>query len=109
MGFLNKILRRPEPAIGSYQDFWDWFVQNQTEFYNIVSQKNPALVEAKFFSKLAPKLAQLTDGIFYLTGMANDSTAELVLTADGNPKNIVFVEELADASPHIPNWLITKL
>jgi hypothetical protein len=41
--------------------------------------------------------------------MYDDNTVELVLTADGNTKNIVFVEELVEAAPEILGWKFTCL
>lgn len=41
--------------------------------------------------------------------MYDDSTVELILTADGAIKNIVFVEELVEAAPKIPGWKFTSL
>jgi hypothetical protein len=46
---------------------------------------------------------------FFLTGMYNDDTVELVLTADGAVKNIVFVEELVNSAPKIEGWKFTAL
>jgi hypothetical protein len=66
-------------------------------------------IEKEFFDKLSPKLGEIKDGFFYLTGMDKDNTAELVLTADGAIKNIVFVEELVNAAPKIPGWKFTAL
>ena len=88
-------------------DFWNWFQANQQTFYNIV--KNNEDFEAGFFEKLASKLAELKDGFFYLSGMYDDDTVELVFTADGNIKNIVFVEELVEQAPEINGWKFTAL
>lgn len=41
--------------------------------------------------------------------MYNDNIAELVLTPDGNVKNIVFVEELVKVAPTLSNWKFTAL
>jgi hypothetical protein len=41
--------------------------------------------------------------------MYDDNTAELVLTAEGRIKNIVFVEELVAAAPSINGWKFTAL
>jgi len=41
--------------------------------------------------------------------MLDDNTVELILTADGTIKNIVFVEELVKAAPIIPGWTFTSL
>ncbi|HEX5153154.1 MAG TPA: DUF695 domain-containing protein [Parafilimonas sp.] len=107
MSFLKNILKTQDEQIKSYDDFWRWFQKNQKEFFRVV--KNRKGIEEKFFDKLSPKLAELKDGYFYLTGMYDDNTVELVLTADGNTKNIVFVEELVDAAPKIDGWKFTAL
>ena len=41
--------------------------------------------------------------------MYDDHTAELIITADGETKNIVFVEDLIDAAPSLDNWKFTAL
>jgi hypothetical protein len=41
--------------------------------------------------------------------MFDDNTVELVLTADGNTKNIVFIEELVASAPNINGWKFTAL
>ena len=46
---------------------------------------------------------------YFLAGMTTDKKAELVLTADGIIKNIVFVEDLVAAAPELPNWKFTAL
>lgn len=107
MNFLKNIFGKKDEVIKSYSDFWTWFELNEQKFYDIVkSGKNP---EKEFFGKLSPKLEELKDGYFYLTGMFDDKTAELILTADGNTKNIVYVEELVASSPHIDRWRFTAL
>lgn len=107
MSFLKKLLKKNEDPIKNYIDFWTWFHANQKAFHDIVkSGKNP---ENGFFNKLSARLAELTDGIFYLTGMHDENTAELIFTADGAIKNIVFVEELVEAAPPVPNWKFTAL
>ena len=107
MSFLKNIFGKKEECIKSYIDFWNWFQKNGKDFYNIVkSHKN---IEKGFFNKLSPKLQELKEGYFYLTGMFDDNTVELVLTADGNIKNIVFVEELVNIAPQIDGWKFTSL
>lgn len=107
MSFLKNIFGKKDGPIKSYVDFWIWFQKNEKEFYNSVkSQQN---IEKGFFDKLSPKLAELKDGYFFLTGMYDDNTVELVLTADGNTKNIVFIEELVEAAPKINAWKFTAL
>ncbi len=107
MSLLKNIFGKKEQPIKSYNDFWAWFQTNQQKFYDIVkSGQNP---EKDFFKKLSSKLGELKDGYFYLTGMFDENTAELVLTPDGILKNIVFVEELVASAPTISNWKFTAL
>jgi len=97
--------KKKDEPIKSYADFWNWFQNNEKTFFNVV--KNQKDIEKGFFDKLSPKLAELKDGYFFLAGMFDDNTAELVLTADGNIKNIVFVEELVEQAPKINGWKFT--
>ncbi|MBD1365051.1 DUF695 domain-containing protein [Mucilaginibacter sp. ZT4R22] len=107
MSFLKKLFSKKEQPIKSYDNFWDWFVANEKDFFTAV--KHGKYIESEFFDKLSPKLAELKDGFFFLTGMLDDNTAELVLTADGNIKNIAFVEELVSEAPKIEGWKFTAL
>ncbi|MBJ6118107.1 DUF695 domain-containing protein [Pontibacter sp. BT310] len=105
MKLLRSMLQKEDKPVRSYEEFWAWFQKNERAFYQVV--KNEGNLERDFFDKLSPKLADLKDGFFFLTGMYDDNTAELVLTADGTVRNFVFVEELVDAAPQIGNWRIT--
>lgn len=107
MGFLDKIFGKKEEQIQTYEDFWNWFQANEMTFYKSVRKGDN--IEKKFFNKLSPKLGELKEGFFYLTGMYDDNVAELIFTADGVLKNIVFVEELVSMAPMIPNWKFTAL
>lgn len=105
MGFLNKLFGTKEATIGSNDEFWKWFGKNAKQFHNVVKRHNG--IEKEFFSRLSPKLAELREGYFYLTGMLDENTAELIFTADGTIKNFVFVEELVASAPDIPGWRFT--
>jgi Family of unknown function (DUF695) len=107
MNFLKKLFNKKEDQIKSNADFWNWFLKHEKSFYNVVQSNGN--IEKDFFNKISPKLEELKDGYYFLTGMVDDFTAELILTADGNPKNIVFVEELVAAAPTIKGWLFTAL
>ena len=107
MSFLKNIFKAKEEPIRTYADFWTWFQKKEKDFFAIVkSQRN---FEKGFFDKISPKLAELKEGYYYVTGMYDDNTVELVLTADSNAKNIVFVEELVQAAPKIDGWKFTAL
>jgi hypothetical protein len=105
MSFLKNIFKQKEEPVRSYADFWNWFQKNERTFYKVIKEKGD--IEKDFFDKLSPKLGELKDGFFFLAGMLDTETAELVLTADGNLKNIVFVEELVAAAPKIGGWKFT--
>jgi len=105
MGFLNKIFGTKEATIGSNDEFWRWFSNNTKRFYIVV--KTQGNIEKEFFSRLSPKLAELREGYFYLTGMLDENTVELILTADGTVKNFVFIEEIVACAPDIPGWKFT--
>ena len=107
MGFLHNIFGKKEEPIRSYEDFWNWFVKDEKELFSVVKGRGD--VEEAFSKKFFPKLNALNNGFFYLVGMFDDNTAELVLTADGNIKNVVFIEELVDAAPKVNGWMFTKL
>lgn len=107
MSIFKSIFGKKEHVIESYEDFWTWFQTNQQKFYEVVkSGKN---LETDFFDKLSPKLEELKEGYFFLTGMFDEHTAELVFTPDGEVKNILFVEELVRSAPVISNWKFTAL
>ncbi|WPR70616.1 DUF695 domain-containing protein [Flavobacterium sp. NG2] len=107
MSFLKNIFSKNGDEINSYADFWKWFEANEKTFYNVV--KKGTTIEKDFFNTLTPKLDALHEGYFFLTGMCDEKTAELVITAEGIVKNIVFVEELVQAAPQLPNWKFTAL
>ncbi|MHA4894660.1 DUF695 domain-containing protein [Pedobacter sp. PWIIR3] len=105
MGNLKNIANKKESAINSNEDFWKWFANHAKTFHKVVKQHTS--VEEDFFDKLAPKLNELKEGINYVTGMLDEHTAELIFTADGIVKNLVFTEELVAAAPQIPGWKFT--
>lgn len=107
MNFLKNVFAKKEAPIQSYADFWNWFQRNERTFYRVIQEKGD--FEKEFFDRLSPKLNELKGGFYYLTGMFDDQTVELILTADGAIKNIVFVEELIAAAPKIDGWKFTAL
>lgn len=107
MSFLKNIFGKKDKPVSNYQDFWEWFQENEKSFYKAV--KYGGEIEKNFFNKISPKLLELKDGYYYLTGMCDENTVELVLTADGNTKNIVFVEELVEEAPEMNGWKFTAL
>lgn len=111
MSFFKNLFNKPEDApVQNYADFWKWFQANEGEFGALVRKgSEPDVLEEHFFDPLSEKLGELKDGFYYLTGMYDADTVELVFTPDGVVKNIVFVEELVDAAPDIKGWRFTAL
>jgi hypothetical protein len=107
MSFLDKLLGKKDAPIESYSDFWNWFLKHEKVFFKTV--KSGENISKDFFDKMAPKLDEIHSGIYFLTGMFDDQTAELILTPDGVIKNIYPIEELIDAAPQIDGWRITSL
>jgi hypothetical protein len=106
---LKNIFSKKDEPIKSYVDFWNWFQNNEKSFFDVVKNHKNRDIEKDFFDKLSPKLAELKEGYYFLAGMLDDNTAELVFTADGNIRNIVFVEELVEQAPKITGWKFTAL
>ncbi len=107
MNFFKNLFGKKTDPIKSNEDFWAWFEKNEKIFFEVV--KNNSNIEKGFLNKISPKLDELKDGFYYLCGMYNSDTVELILTADGNTKNIVFIEELISHSPNLERWRFTAL
>ncbi len=107
MSFLKNLLGKKDTPIESYSDFWNWFLKHEKEFFKVV-QKGENMHE-DFFDKLFSKLEKIHSGIYFLSGMFDDKTAELILTPDGAIKNIYVIEELVNAAPEIEGWKFTAL
>ncbi|MRX41121.1 DUF695 domain-containing protein [Flavobacterium sp. LC2016-23] len=107
MSFFGNILGKKQSSVGSYSDFWNWFLKNEKEFFNVVQRGEN--IPKGFFDKLGPKLAEIHPEIYFLAGMIDDQIAELVLTPDGVIKNIYIIEELVNAAPRIEGWKFTAL
>lgn len=108
MSFFKNIFKKKEEetVIKTYQDFWNWFLLHEKNFHKVIKEGGSESITHNFFDKIGPKLDQLKEGIFYLSGMLDDNTADLILTADGNLKNFYLIEELVSESPNLPNWKI---
>lgn len=106
MSFFKNLFKKKEEdkPIKTYQDFWDWFVLNEKEFHSVVKSGDSERYSTDFFDVIGPKLDQLKEGIWYLCGMLDDNTADLILTSDGNLSNYYIIEELIAKAPSLPNW-----
>ncbi|ANQ51733.1 DUF695 domain-containing protein [Flammeovirga sp. MY04] len=108
MNFIEKIFgKKKDEPIKTNADFWNWFIKNEKKFYKVVKQHSN--IERGFFDKLSPKLDELKEDYFFLTGMFDKNTVELIITPDGEVKNVVFVEELIASAPKLDHWKFTAL
>jgi hypothetical protein len=105
MNLFKSIFRKTTNKFQTYDDFWMWFRKNEKKFHSVV--KSNGNFQQDFFEKLEPKLKELREGYFYLVGMFDETTVELIFTADGTIKNFVFVEELVESAPPIAGWKFT--
>ncbi len=112
MGFLKKLFS-PSPTnpdiekVETYDDFWKWFNCRERDFHRVLKERGD--VEKDLFDHVAPRLRGLNDGLFLLCGMLDKDTAELVITPDGDVRNIVFAEEIVAAAPKLEGWKFTAL
>lgn len=108
MKFLKNLFNfKKDASVTNYQEFWDWFQSNEKAFFKTVkSHKN---VDENCLSLVVEKLQNLNPQFYAQVGMEDDNTADLVLTAEGDVKNFVFVEDLVAAIPKIDGWSFTTL
>lgn len=108
MSFLKKVFgSKDDIQVVDAQSFWQWFRANEKSFYQSIKKSDE--VDTKFLKKLMPKLQQLNNQFYCLTGMLDDEIAELVITAEGDIKSFVFVEDLVAAAPSLKRWKFTAL
>jgi hypothetical protein len=105
MKILNKIrtmFSDDRKRVTPYEDFWNWFKGREKEFHRVI--KLSFNVDGNFFVPLGERLNRIRHGYAFEVCMNHDDVAELVLTAEGKIKNIVFVEDLVAAAPVIKGW-----
>lgn len=109
MIFFKSLFGKSESKenLNDYEVFWQWFLKHEKGFYKVVKKHED--IHDSFFEKIKPKLNLVKEGIWFLAGMCDEDTAELILTADGDVKSIAFVEELVALAPALKNWKITAL
>lgn len=99
MAVLQQADLTPSAAI---KNFWLWFEAHAPAFNTIL--ENGDNIEQSIFVPLAEHLRTLDADIFFLLGYKKDQAAELILTADGNVKNMFLIDELVALAPEVPDW-----
>lgn len=108
MSFLKKIFgtSKSKNSINTPADFWKWFMEKEKIYFTSIKTQKRIHENLQI---IVDKLHELNPELFCLIGMHNDQTAELIITPEGDIKNIVFAEQLAETAPAIPGWKITAL
>lgn len=110
MNLFKKLFsKEEEKPINSYQDFWEWFLIHEKKFFKTVKKGGSKNITNNFFEIISPKLNELKEEIWYLTGMSDDNTVELVLTSDGNIQLFYLIEELVKSAPILKGWKFSAL
>ncbi len=108
MSLFRKLFpAKKEKPILSYQDFWDWFVQNEKTFRKTINA-NQAVPDS-VLQILSEKVSQWREGMFMAAGLITGGDVELTFSAEGRVTNIPFAEEFVAAAPTIPGWRFTAL
>lgn len=97
----------PLALAARYTEFWQWFSQHEQAFFRIVQERER--IPEDFFTLLSPALDDVKEGFYFQTGMFDEYTAELIISADGALELIGFVEELVGTAPVLPGWKFTAL
>lgn len=105
MKFLQQLFGKSLKENDEFESFWQWFSENNQHFFQVVKQGGD--IEKDFFDPLSRKLNKIRDGYYFLAGMLNDETVELVFTAEGVVRNFVFVEDLVAKAPTLKGWQFT--
>ena len=91
------------------KSFWEWFLHHERSFFETMKKREPALINIHFLKKIMPQLHRLNKAFYCEAGMCDEKTAELVITAEGDIKSFVFVEELVAMAPVLKSWKFTAL
>lgn len=111
---MHSLQNSPSTALAaSYAAFWHWFAQHERAFFQAVedfhSSNDQSCIEKHFFAPLSSALDTIKKDLGFLTGMLDDTTVELVVSAEGAIEKIAFVEELIQAAPVLVGWKFTAL
>lgn len=93
----------------TYKVFWDWFQDNAYSLHHIVKTRLHEDRAQEFFQRMNGPLLAVNSGLLMLIGAEQEGVIELVITVDGNPKCIVYAEELVQAAPVLPGWKFQAL
>jgi len=87
----------------SEEEFWVWFVDNQSEIYDFKKADEP------IFNKFSKQLELVNSELgFEFSGVKENGKRELTISAGGITSNIQAVEKLYAAAPKLEQWEVLK-
>ncbi|MGN6510494.1 MAG: DUF695 domain-containing protein [Chitinophaga sp.] len=108
MSFINRLFgRKHNTDTATHATFWKWFARHDREFYKVLSKGTD--IDGRFMDKVIPRLHQLNEHFYCLAGKYDERNVEMVVSAEGDIKSFVFVEDLIAAAPALPGWKFTAL
>lgn len=99
---MNRYSEQELTPIDKIATFWNWFASQAPSYRELL--KANADVEDLIFEPLGEALSHIQKDIFFLLGYKDSGEAELILTADGNIKNMYLIDALIQHAPDLPHW-----
>lgn len=101
---MNRYTERALLPLEKIKIFWEWFQDQAVYFKNLLHTQGD--VEQLIFEPLGNALNKIQSELFFLLGYKENGDAELILTADGNIKNMFLIDALIQYAPQIEGWKI---
>lgn len=80
--------------------FWEWFIKNEDFLSNWKKD------QTNVFNSLYGQLQKVKKGLTFVFGPVHDGKQEFIISADGFPPLIPFVQNLMKNAPKLENWKI---
>lgn len=84
--------------------FWDWFSKHNEQYLNLHRIDHASEID-DLLENLLSHLHQYNDNLYFQIG-GDDTTQELIITAEGNKQHFQDVEKLVEGAPQINQWKI---
>jgi hypothetical protein len=104
MGLLESIFRKKR-TVYEASDFWTWFVKNIAAFKQL--GKMPQEDAHQFLDIIIKELNKYNPWLKAVSGLYDEITTELIITADGDVALFTKVQELIENAPVITGWRFT--
>ncbi|MEM6767089.1 MAG: hypothetical protein AAF655_19280 [Bacteroidota bacterium] len=87
------------------QAFWKWFIKHKGEIEGFIRDENRN--DFQIYHKLTKRMQQVNADLMPELTLEGE-THVLIISCDGIPAGIPYVQELAASAPEIDNWVIKK-